>query len=98
VSKMFTEAEIAEVWERRKAGEPTRSIARRLGRNGPSIRAVYRLCGAIPRTVATGVGLSPQCPLGCLREGMSVECRKKVKRDDARRQQIDDHVRRSGAF
>jgi hypothetical protein len=34
VSRRFTEAEIAEVWERRKAGEPTRSIARRLGRNG----------------------------------------------------------------
>ncbi len=31
------------------------------------------------------VGLSPRCPLGCLREGMSVECREKAKRDDARR-------------
>ena len=31
MSKRFTEAEIAEVWERREAGEPTRSIARRLG-------------------------------------------------------------------
>ncbi len=34
MSRRFTEAEIAEVWERRKVGEPTRSIARRLGRNG----------------------------------------------------------------
>ena len=33
MSRRFTEAEIAEVWER-GAGEPTRSIARRLGRNG----------------------------------------------------------------
>ena len=53
--RKFTEAESVEVWERRQAGEPTRVIARRLGRNGSSIRAVYRLCGAIPRTVATGV-------------------------------------------
>ncbi len=29
MSRRFTEAEIAEVWERRKSGEPTRSIARR---------------------------------------------------------------------
>jgi len=29
VSRRFTEAEIAEVWERRGSGEPTRSIARR---------------------------------------------------------------------
>ncbi len=41
MSRRFTEAEIAEVWERRKAGEPTRSIARRLGRNGSSIRRVF---------------------------------------------------------
>jgi transposase-like protein len=32
--RRFTEAEKAEVWERRQAGEPTRSIARRLGREG----------------------------------------------------------------
>ncbi len=38
VSVRFTEAEIVEVWERRQAGELTRSIARRLGRNGSSIR------------------------------------------------------------
>jgi len=31
--RSFTEAEKAEVWERRQAGEPTRSIAR-LGREG----------------------------------------------------------------
>ena len=29
--RRFTEAEIVEVWDRRRAGELTRSIARRLG-------------------------------------------------------------------
>jgi IS30 family transposase len=47
VSRRFTEAEIAEVWERRKAGEPTRSIARRLGRNGSSIRRLVEDAGGV---------------------------------------------------
>jgi len=47
VSKRFTEAEIAEVWERRKAGELTRSIARRLGRNGSSIRRLFEDAGGV---------------------------------------------------
>ncbi|MCH8990258.1 MAG: IS30 family transposase [Acidobacteria bacterium] len=47
MSKRFTEAEIAEVWERRKAGEPTRSIARRLGRNGSSIRRLFEDAGGV---------------------------------------------------
>ena len=47
MSKRFTEAEIAEVWERRGAGEPTRSIARRLGRNGSSIRRVFEDGGGV---------------------------------------------------
>jgi len=47
VSKRFTEAEIAEVWERRKTGEPTRSIARRLGRNGSSIRRLFEDAGGV---------------------------------------------------
>ncbi len=48
MSRRFTEAEIAEVWERRKAGEPTRSIARRLGRNGSSIRRLFEDAGGVP--------------------------------------------------
>ncbi len=47
MSRRFTEAEIAEVWERRKAGEPTRSIARRLGRTGSSIRRVFQDAGGV---------------------------------------------------
>ncbi len=47
MSRRFTEAEIAEVWERRKAGEPTRSIARRLGRNGSSIRRLFEDAGGV---------------------------------------------------
>jgi len=47
VSRRFTEAEIAEVWERRKAGELTRSIARRLGRNGSSIRRLFEDAGGV---------------------------------------------------
>ena len=53
MSRRFTEAEIVEVWERRKAGEPTRSIARRLGRNGSSIRRLFEDAGGVrpaPRT------------------------------------------------
>ncbi len=48
MSKRFTEAEIAEVWERRKTGEPTRSIDRRLGRNGSSIRWLFEDAGGVP--------------------------------------------------
>jgi len=47
VSVRFTEAEIAEVWERRQAGELTRSIARRLGRNGSSIRRLFEDAGGV---------------------------------------------------
>ena len=47
MSRRFTEAEIAEVWERRKTGEPTRSIARRLGRNGSSIRRLFEDAGGV---------------------------------------------------
>ncbi len=47
MSRRFTEGEIAEVWERRKAGEPTRSIARRLGRNGSSIRRLLEDAGGV---------------------------------------------------
>ena len=53
MSRRFTEAEIAEVWERRQAGELTRSIARRLGRNGSSIRRLFEDAGGVrpaPRT------------------------------------------------
>ena len=39
--RRFTEAEIVEVWECRQAGEPTRVIVRRLGRNASSIRRVF---------------------------------------------------------
>ncbi len=45
--RRFTEAEIAEVWERRQAGELTRSIARRLGRNGSSIRRLFEDAGGV---------------------------------------------------
>ena len=47
MSRRFTEAEIAEVWERRGAGEATRSIARRLGRNGSSIRRLFEDAGGV---------------------------------------------------
>ena len=47
MSKRFTEAEIAEVWERRGSGEATRSIARRLGRNGSSIRRLFEDAGGV---------------------------------------------------
>ncbi len=47
MSRRFTEAEIAEVWERRKAGELTRSIARRLGRTGSSIRRLFEDAGGV---------------------------------------------------
>lgn len=47
VSQRFTEAEITEVWERRQAGELTRLIARRLGRNGSSIRRLFEDAGGV---------------------------------------------------
>ena len=47
MSRRFTEAEVAEVWERRRAGESTRSIARRLGRNGSSIRRLFEDAGGV---------------------------------------------------
>ena len=47
MSQRFTEAEIAEVWDRRQAGELTRSIARRLGRNGASVRRVFEDAGGV---------------------------------------------------
>ncbi len=47
MSVRFTEAEIVEVWERRQAGELTRSIARRLGRNGSSIRRLIEDAGGV---------------------------------------------------
>ena len=45
--RRFTEAEIIEVWDRRQAGELTRSIARRLGRNGSSIRRLFEDTGGV---------------------------------------------------
>jgi len=51
--RKFSEAEIVEVWERRQAGEPTRVIARRLGRNASSIRRVFENTG--------GVRPAPRC-------------------------------------
>ena len=45
--RRFTEAEIVEVWDRRQAGELTRSIARRLGRHGSSIRRVFEDAGGV---------------------------------------------------
>ncbi|MFQ5968124.1 MAG: helix-turn-helix domain-containing protein, partial [Acidimicrobiia bacterium] len=45
--RRFTEAEIAEVWDRRQRGEATRSIARRLGRNGSSIRRLFEDAGGV---------------------------------------------------
>ena len=47
VSRRFTEAEVVEVWERRHAGDATRSIARRLGRNGSSIRRLFEDAGGV---------------------------------------------------
>ena len=47
MSQRFTEAEIVEVWERRRAGELTRLIARRLGRNGSSIRRLFEDAGGV---------------------------------------------------
>ena len=45
--RRFTEAEMVEVWDRHQAGELTRSIARRLGRNGSSIRRLFEDAGGV---------------------------------------------------
>ena len=45
--RRFTEADIVEVWERRQAGELTRSIARRLARNGSSVRRLFEDAGGV---------------------------------------------------
>ncbi|MFQ5524556.1 MAG: IS30 family transposase [Acidimicrobiia bacterium] len=47
MSGRFTEAEILEVWERRQGGESNRSIGRRLGRSGASIRALVESSGGV---------------------------------------------------
>ena len=43
----FSEAERVEVWDRWQAGETTRSIGRRLGRSGASIRAFVESTGGV---------------------------------------------------
>ena len=43
----FTEVEVVEVWERRRAGESNRSIGRRLGRSAGSIRAFVVSSGGV---------------------------------------------------
>ena len=49
MSKRFTKVEVGEVWERRTAGESTRSIARRLERSWSSIRRLFEdACGVRP--------------------------------------------------
>ena len=48
MSRRYTEAEIAEVWERRQGGELSRSIGRRLGRSGASIRTLVESTGEPP--------------------------------------------------
>jgi hypothetical protein len=64
VSVRFTEAEIAEVWERRQAGELTRSIARRLGRNGSSIRRLFEDAGGVhPRAREPGIAIIGCCSI-----------------------------------
>jgi len=44
---VFTESERVEVWDRRQAGEPNRSIGRRLGRSAASIRAFVEASGGV---------------------------------------------------
>ncbi|MCJ7781318.1 MAG: IS30 family transposase [Acidimicrobiia bacterium] len=44
---VFTETERTEVWDRRQAGESNRSIGRRLGRSGASIRAFVESSGGV---------------------------------------------------
>ncbi len=44
---VFTESERAEVWDRRQGGESNRSIGRRLGRSGASIRAMVEASGGV---------------------------------------------------
>ena len=48
---VFTEAERVEVWDRRQAGESNRSIGRRLGRSGASIRAFVESSGGVRAAV-----------------------------------------------
>jgi len=43
----FTEAERVEVWDRWQAGETTRSIGRRVGRSGASVRAFVESTGGV---------------------------------------------------
>lgn len=45
--RRFTELEKAEVWDRWKAGESMRSIARRLGRQHASVRTMIEDCGGV---------------------------------------------------
>ena len=47
MSGRFTEAEVTEVWQRRKAGELTGSMACRSGRNGSSIRGLFEDAGGV---------------------------------------------------
>ena len=47
MSRRFSDAEIVEVWERRAAGELNRSIGRRLGRSGASIRGLIHASGGV---------------------------------------------------
>ena len=53
MSRRFTDVEVAEVWDRRSAGELNRSIGRRLGRSGGSIRGLVLASGGVrpPRRV-----------------------------------------------
>ena len=43
----FTSGEVAELWERRHAGEANRSIGRRMGRSGAAIRALVEASGGV---------------------------------------------------
>jgi len=45
--RRFTELEKAEVWDRWKAGESMRSIARRLGRQHVSVRTMIEDAGGV---------------------------------------------------
>ena len=47
MGRRFTEAEAAEVWERRQSGESLRSIGRRLGRSAASIRKFVESSGGV---------------------------------------------------
>ena len=56
--RLFTEAERVEVWDRRQAGERNRSIDRRPGRSGGSMRAFVELSGGV-RPPVRMEGISP---------------------------------------